>query len=44
MELEFINQLTGTGANGVVMLVGYILWKHDLRLQKLEGENDRSTT
>lgn len=41
MELELLNQLTGTGANSVTILVGYILWRHDLRLRKLEEKQEK---
>lgn len=41
MELELLNQLTGAGANSVTILVGYILWRHDLRIRTLEDEHKK---
>jgi hypothetical protein len=43
MELELLNQLTGTGANSATIIVGYILWRHDLRLRKLEERHNKAT-
>ncbi len=37
MELEIIKLLTGTGADTVTIIIGWVLIKHELRIQKLEG-------
>lgn len=37
MELELINQLTGTGADTVTIIVGWVLIKHELRIRTLES-------
>jgi len=41
MELQLLNDALGAGANSVTILVGYILWRHDLRLRKLEDKQEK---
>lgn len=38
MELELINQLTGTGADTVTIIVGWVLIQHHSRIKKLEDK------
>lgn len=44
MELELLNQITGTGANGATMLFAYILWRHDLRIGTLEDNHKKGAS
>jgi hypothetical protein len=39
MDLELINQITGTGANSSVMLLSYILWNYHIRIKRLEDSS-----
>lgn len=41
-ELDVLNQMLGAGANSVTILVGYILWRHDLRIRKLEDKQEKT--
>ncbi|WP_275672785.1 hypothetical protein [Marinomonas algicola] len=41
MELELISQLTGTGADAATMLISYVLFRHEIRIQTLEGKNEK---
>ncbi|MGB7392704.1 hypothetical protein [Marinomonas sp.] len=43
-ELDLLNQMLGAGANSVTILVGYILWRHDLRLRKLEDRQEKGAS
>lgn len=42
MELALIEQLTGTGANAVVIIVGWVLMRHELRIMKLESRSEKA--
>lgn len=36
---DLVSALLGTGANGVMCILGYVVLKHELRLTRLEGRN-----
>jgi hypothetical protein len=36
MDLEVVKMLTGTGADSVTIIIGWVLLKHEMRIQKLE--------
>ena len=38
MELDLINQITGSGADTVTMVVGWVLIQHHSRIKKLEAK------
>jgi len=38
MELDLLNQITGSGADTVTMIVGWILIQHNSRIKKLENK------
>lgn len=37
--LELVSAVLGTGANGIMIILGWVLLKHELRITKLEGRN-----
>jgi len=41
MDLELLNQITGTGANSSVMILSYILWNYHIRIKRLEDRQEK---
>lgn len=40
MDLEVVKMLTGTGADSVTIIIGWVLLKHEMRIQKLETKKE----